>query len=195
MNRRMPRTAGIDQLSLNLSVTRSPGSSFLVSILVWPLRGLGGRITTGGFFLFSECLEVVRGMAQCGGPALAALGGLCEGCSLLTEVTGTSVGGAADLVVVVGPGCVVVAGPSAVPDAAELVLVAPLPLGPLVVVRGEVGLLGSGTDAFPILGRVVRCSPLPLCSSENRLMASSCSSGALSGSWRITMYRFVRKLV
>ena len=182
MNRRMPRTAGIDQLSLNMSVTRSPGSSILASILLWPPSGLGGRITTGGFFFLTGYLEVARGIAQCGGPALAALGGLCAGGSLLTEVTGTSVGGAAGLDVTVGPGCVVVAGPSAVPDAAELVLVAPLPLGPLVVVRREIGPLGSGTDAFPILGRVVRCSPLPLCSSENRLMASSCSSGALSGS-------------
>ena len=102
------------------------------------------------------CLEVARGIAQCGGPALAALGGLCEGGSLLTEVTGTSVGGAAGLNVTVGPGCVMVAGSSAVPDAAELVLVAPLPPGPLVVVRREVGLLGSGTDVLPILGRVMR---------------------------------------
>ena len=182
MNRRMPRTAGIDQLSLNLSVTRSPGSSILVSILLWPPSGLDGRITAGGFFLLTGCLEVARGMAQCGGPALAALGGLCEGGSLLTEVTGTSVGGAAGLVAVVGPGCVVVVGPSAVPDAPELVLIAPLPFGPLVVVRREFCLLGSGIAMLSILGRVVRCSPLPLCSSENRLMASSCSSGALSGS-------------
>ena len=195
MNRRMPRTAGIDQLSLNLSVTRSPGSSILVSILLWPPSGLDGRITPGGFFLLTECLEVARGMAQGGGPALAALGGLCEGGSLLTEVTGTSVGGAAGLVAVVGPGCVVAAGPSAVPDTAELVLVAPLLFGPLVAVPREVGLLGSGMAALSILGRVVRCSPLPLCSSENRLMASSCSSGALSGSWPIRIYRFMSKLM
>ena len=195
MNRRMPRTAGIDQLSLNLSVKRSPGFSSLASILFWPPGGLGGRITTGGFFFLTGCLGVARGIAQCGGPALAALGGLWEGGSLLTEVTGTSVGGAAGLDVTVGTDCVVVAGPSVVPDAAELVLVAPLPLGPLVVVRREVGLLGSGMDMLPILGRVVRRNPLPLCSSENRLMASSCSSSALSGSWPITIYRFVRKLM
>ena len=191
MNRRMPRTAGIDQLSLNLSVKRSPGFSSLASILFWPPGGLGGRITTGGFFFLTGCLGVARGIAQCGGPALAALGGLCEGGSLLTEVTGTSVGCAAGLNVTVGPGCVTVAGSSTVLDAAELVLVAPLPPGPLVVVC----LLGSGADVLPILGRVVRCSPLPLCSSENRLMASSCSSGALSGSWPIRIYRFMSKLM
>ena len=195
MNRRMPRTAGIDQLSLNLSVNKSLGSSILVSILLWPPSGLGGRLTTGGFFFFIVCLEVAKGMAQCGGPALAALGGLCEGGNLLTEVAGTSVGGSTGLVVVVGPGCVVVAGPSAVPDAAELVLVVPFPLRPLVVLRREVGLLGGSIYAFLILGKATRCSPLPLCSSENRLMASSCSSGALSGSWPITIYRFVRKLM
>ena len=181
MNRRMPRTAGIDQLSLNLSVTRSPGFSILASILLWPPGGLGGRITTGGFFFLTGCLEVARGIAQCGGPALAALGGLCEGGSLLTEVTGTSVGGAAGLMAVVGPGCVVAAGPSTVPDAAELALVDPLLFGPLVTVLREVGLLSSGRAALSILGKVVRCSPLPLCSSENRLMVSSCSSHTLSG--------------
>ena len=182
MNRRMPRTAGIDQLSLNLSVTRSLGSSVLISILLWPPSGLEGRLTTGGFFLLTECLDVARGMAQCGGPALAALGGLCEGGSLLTEVTGTSVGGAAGLMAVVGPGCVVAAGPSAVPDVAELALVDPLLFGPLVTVLREVGLLSIGRAALSILGKVVRCSPLTLCSSENRLTASSCSSSALSGS-------------
>ena len=96
-------TAGIDQLSLNLSATRSPGFSILASILLWPPGGLGGRITAGGFFFLTGCLEVARGIAQCGGPALAALGGLCEGGSLLAEVTGTSVGSAAGLNVTVGP--------------------------------------------------------------------------------------------
>ena len=76
MNRRIPRTIGIDQLSLNLSVTRSPGSLDFTSILPWPLGGLGGRITTGGFFLLTGSLEVASGMAQCGGPTLAGLGGL-----------------------------------------------------------------------------------------------------------------------
>ena len=69
-------TAGIDQLSLNLSVTRSPGSSGLSSVLFWPLAGLVGWMTVGGFFLLIRCLEVAIGMAQCGGPILAGLGGL-----------------------------------------------------------------------------------------------------------------------
>ena len=95
MNRRIPRTAaGTDQLSLNLSVTKSPGSLGLISILLWPLGGLGGKITTGGFFLMTGSLDVASGMAQCGGPVLASLSGLCEGGGLRTEVAGTSVGGA-----------------------------------------------------------------------------------------------------
>ena len=97
MNRRMPRTAGTDQLSLNLSVTKSPGSLGLTSILLWPLGSLGGKITNGGFFLLTGCLEVASGMAQCSGPVLAGLGGLCEGGGLCTEVAGTSVGGATGL--------------------------------------------------------------------------------------------------
>ena len=64
MNRRIPRTTGTSQLSLNLSVTKSPGSLGFISILLWPLVGLSGRITTGGFFLLIECLEVANGMAQ-----------------------------------------------------------------------------------------------------------------------------------
>ena len=64
MNRRMPKTAGIDQLSLNLNVTRSLGSTCLSSVLLWPLAGLAGCVITGGFFLFAECLEVAFGMAQ-----------------------------------------------------------------------------------------------------------------------------------
>ena len=64
MNRRIPRTTGIDQLSLNLSVTMSTGSSGLPSILLWPLAGLTGWMITGGFFLLTGCLEVAIGMAQ-----------------------------------------------------------------------------------------------------------------------------------
>ena len=90
MNRRTPRTTGTDQLSLNLSVTRSPGSLGFISILLWPLGGLGGRMTTGGLFLLTGCLEVADSMAQWGGPALAGLGGLWEGGSLCTEAAGTS---------------------------------------------------------------------------------------------------------
>ena len=99
------------------------------------------------------------------------------------EIVGTSVGGFTALAVVVGPVCVVVAGPSTVPDTAEL-----------AVPRREVDLLGGCRSAFLMLGKVTRCSPLPLCFSENRLMTSSCSSGALSGSWPIMMYRSMRKL-
>ena len=134
-------------------------------------------------------------MAQCGGPALAALGGLCEGGSLLTGIRGTSVGGAAGPNVAVGTGCVIVAGSSAVPDAAELMLVASLLLGPPGVVLREACLLGSCAGVLPSLGRVMRCSLLRLFSSVNLLMTASCYSGALSGSWPITMYRFVRKLM
>ena len=76
MNRRIPKTTGIDQLSLNLRVTRSPGSSGLSSVLLWPLAGLVGWITVGGFFLLIGRLEVAIGMAQCGGPILSGLGGL-----------------------------------------------------------------------------------------------------------------------
>ena len=97
MNRRIPRTAGIDQLSLNLSVTKSPGSLGLISILLWPLGGLGGKITTGGFFLLTGCLDVTSGMAQCSVPVLADLGGHCEGGGLRTEVAGASLGNAAGL--------------------------------------------------------------------------------------------------
>ena len=93
-------TTGIDQLSLNLSVTRSPGFSGLSSVLLWPLTGLAGWITVGGFFLLMGCLDVAIGMAQCGGPILAGLGGLCEGGGLCTEAVGTSIGGATGLRVV-----------------------------------------------------------------------------------------------
>ena len=93
-------TTGIDQLSLNLSVTRSPGFSGSSSVLLWPLAGLVGWITAGGFFLLIGCLEVAIGMAQCGGPILAGLGGLNEGGGLCTEAVGTSIGGATGLRVV-----------------------------------------------------------------------------------------------
>ena len=64
MNRRMPRTTGIDKPSLNLRVTRSLGSLGFISILLWPLGGLSGWMTTGGFFLLIGRLEVANGMAQ-----------------------------------------------------------------------------------------------------------------------------------
>ena len=80
MNRRRPTTAGTDQLSLNLSVTRSPGGSVLASVL------LRGGVTAAVLFCLAGYLEATRGMAQCGGPALVALGGLCDGGNLLTMV-------------------------------------------------------------------------------------------------------------
>ena len=99
MNRRRPASAGIDQLSLNLSVTRSLDGSVLVSILLWPPGTFRGGVTAAVLFCLAGCLEAARGMAQCGGPDLAALGGLCDGGNLLTVVGGTSVGGGAGLVV------------------------------------------------------------------------------------------------
>ena len=51
-------TAGIDQLSLNLSVTRSLGSSVLVSVLPWPPGALGGGMVTNGLFFLTGCLGV-----------------------------------------------------------------------------------------------------------------------------------------
>ena len=195
MNRRMPTAAGIDQLSLNLSVTRSPGSSVLTSVLLWPPDALSGGIITGGFFFLTWCLEVAKGMAQCGGPALAALSGLCDGGSLLTGAEGTSVGGAVGPNDAVGTGCVVVVGSGAVPDTTGLMSGAPLLLGPPDVVPWEARPLGGCASVYPSLGRLMRRSPLLLCSSVNCLMTASCSSGALSGSWPITMNRFVRKLM
>ena len=187
MNNRRPTTAGIDQLSLNLNVTRSPDVSVLASVLLWPPDTLGGDVTGAVLFCLAGYLEVVRGMAQCGGPALPALGGLCDGGSLLTAVVGTSVGGGADEDM---NACL-----SAVPDGAGLLLEAPPPAGPPSVVPGGARLLGGCVGVYPSLGRLTRRRPAPLCSSLNLLMTSNCSSGALSGSWPITIYRCVRKLI
>ena len=134
-------------------------------------------------------------MAQCGGHALAALGGLCDGGSLLTGTRGTSVGDDIGLNGAAGAGCVIFGGSGAVPDTAGLVLVSSFLLGPPGVVPREACLLGGCVGVYPSLGRLMRCSPLPLCSSVNRRITASCSSGALSGIWPITMYRSVRKLM
>ena len=188
-------TAGIDQLSLNLSVTRSPDDSVLASILLWPPGTLRGGVIAVVLFCLAGCLEAAMGMAQCGGPALAALGGLCDGGSLLTVVRGTSVGGAAGLAVAAGADGAMCVGSGAVPGTAELVLRARLLLGPPSAVTGEARLLDGCAGVYPSLGRLMRRRPAPLCSSVNLLMAASCSSGALSGSCPITMYRCVRKLI
>ena len=179
MNNRRPTTAGIDQLSLNLNVTRSPDVPVLASDLLWSPDVLEGDVTGAVLFFLAGYLEVVRGTAQCGGPALPSLGGLCDGGSLLTAVAGTSVGGGAceDMDACVG----------AVPDSAELPLGAPPPAGPPSVVPGGARLLGGCAGVYPSLGRLTRRSPAPLCSSLNLLMTSSCSSGAFSGSWPITI--------
>ena len=60
MNSRRPGIAGIDQLSLNLSATRSLGSS---SDLFWPLAGAGGGVVTGGLIVLAACLEAGLGTA------------------------------------------------------------------------------------------------------------------------------------
>ena len=195
MNRSRPTTAGIDQLSLNLSVTRSPNGFGLASILLWPPGALGGSVTAVVFFCLVGCLEAVMGMAQCRGPTLTALGGLCDGGSLITVVRGMSVGGAAGLAVAVGADGTVSAGSGAVPGTAGLVPGAPLLPGPLNAVPGEARLLGGCAGAYLSLGRLMRRRPAPLCSSVNRLMAASCSSGALFGSCPMTMYRCMRKLM
>ena len=195
MNRRRPTTAGTDQLSLNLSVTRSPGGSVLASILLWSLGTLRGGVTAAVLFCLAGYLETASGMAQCRGPALAALGGLCDGGNLLTMVGGTSVGGGAGLVGTAEAGDAIDACPSAVPDTAGLSQEAPLPPGPLSAVPGETRLLGGCVGVYPNLGMLMRHKPAPLCSLLNLLMTSSCSSGALSGSCPITMYRWVRKLI
>ena len=82
-------------------------------------------------------------MAQCGGPTLAALGGLCDGGSLLTVVRGTSVGGAAGLMVAAGADGAVGVSSGAVPDTAGPVLEAPLLPDPPSAVPGEARLLGG----------------------------------------------------
>ena len=187
MNSRRPTTAGIDQLSLNLSVTRSPNTFVLVSVLLWSPGTLGGGIAGVDLLCLAGCLEAVGGTAQYGGLAFLALGGLCDGGSLFTEVTGTSVGGGADEGIDARLG--------AVPDGAELVLEAPPPAGPPTAVPGRARLLGGWAGAYPSLGRLMRFRPALLYSSSNFLMISSCSSGAFSGSWPVTMYRCVRKLM
>ena len=65
MNRRRPTTAGTYQLSLNLSVTRSPGGSVLASILLWSLGTLRGGVTAAVLFCLAGYLETASGMAQC----------------------------------------------------------------------------------------------------------------------------------
>ena len=100
-------------------------------------------MTTGIFFFLVGCLEVARGMAQCGGPTLAALGGLCDGGSLLKVVRGTSVGGAVGLMVVAGGDGAVIAGSGAVPDTAELMLETLFPPKPPSGVPEEALLLGG----------------------------------------------------
>ena len=187
MNSRRPTTAGIDQLSLNLSVTRSPDTSVLVSVLLWSPCTLGGVVEDAVLLCLVGCLEAVGGTPQYRGLALPALGGLCDGGSLLTVVMGTSVGGGA------AEGIDACLG--AVPDGTGLVLEAPPPAGPPSAVPGRASLLGGCAGVYPSLGRLVRRRPALLCSSSNLLMTSSCSSGAFSGSWPVTMYRFVRKLI
>ena len=187
MNSRRPTTAGIDQLSLNLSVTRSPDTSVLASVLLWSPGTLGGGVASAVLLGLAGNLEAVGGTAQNGGLALPALGGLCDGGSLLTAVVGTSVGGGAD------EGMDACLG--AVPDGAELVLETPPPAGPPSAVPGRARLLGGCAGIHPSLGRLMRRRPALLCSSSNLLMTSSCSSGAFSGSWPITIYRCVRKLI
>ena len=85
------------------------------------------------------------------------------------------------------------AGPSAVPDTAEVAAYfTSLLSGPLTVTSREAGLLLGGVITLLDLVVVVLRSRPPLCSSENYLMSSS---GAFSGIWPITMYHSVRKLM
>ena len=183
MNSRRPTTAGIDQLSLNLSVTRSPDTSVLASVLLWSPGTLGGGVASAVLLGLAGNLEAVGGTAQNGGLALPALGGLCDGGSLLTAVVGTSVGGGADEGI---DACL-----GAIPDGAGLVLKDPPPVGPPSVVPGRARLLGGCAGVYPSLGRLMRFRPALLYSSSNFLMTSSCSSGAFSGSWPLC----VRKLI
>ena len=76
MNSRRPTTAGIDQLSLNLSVTRSPDASVLVSVLLWSPDALGGVVEGAILLGLAGCLEAAGGTAQYGGLAFPVLGGL-----------------------------------------------------------------------------------------------------------------------
>ena len=100
------------------------------------------------------------------------------------------------LIVAVRLGWAVAAGPSTVPDTTELAAyLTSLLSGPLTVTSREAGLLLGGMITLLDLEVVVLRSRPPLCTSENRLMTSNCSSGALSGIWPITMYRSVRKLI
>ena len=165
MNRRIPRTTGTNQLSLNLSVTRSPEFSGLSSVLLWPLAGLAGWIIIGGFFLLTGCLEVAIGMAQWGSPVLAGLGGLCEGGGLVTEAAGTSIGGVIGLWVTAacGPCGAGTACLGAVQDTAELIeYVTSLLSSPLTVTSKEAGLLYGGMIILLGWDVVVTESRLPL---------------------------------
>ena len=76
MNSRRPKTAGMDQLSLNLSVTRSPDASVLEFALFWSPSTLGGVVEDAALFCLAERLGAVGGTAQYGGLALPVLGGL-----------------------------------------------------------------------------------------------------------------------
>ena len=76
MNSRRPTTAGIDQLSLNLSVTRSPDASVLVSVLLWSLDALGGVVEGAVLFCLAGCLEAIGVTAQYGSLVFPVLGGL-----------------------------------------------------------------------------------------------------------------------
>ena len=187
MNSRRPTTAGIDQLSLNLSVTRSPDTPVLAYVLLWSPGTLERDVAGAVLLGLAGYLEAVGGTAQNGSPALPALGGLYDGGSLLAAVVGTSVGGGAD------EGMNACLG--AVPDGTGLVLEAPSPAGPPSAVPGRARLLGGCAGVCPSLGRLMRRRPALLCSSLNLLMTSSCSSGAFSGSWPITIYCCVRKLI
>ena len=187
MNSRRPTTAGIDQLSLNLSVTRSPDTPVLAYVLLWSPGTLERDVAGAVLLGLAGYLEAVGGTAQNGSPALPALGGLYDGGSLLAAVVGTSVGGGAD------EGMNACLG--AVPEGAGLMLEAPSPTEPPSAVPGRARLLGGCAGVYPSLGRLVRRRPALLCSSSNLLITSNCSFGAFSGSWPVTMYRFVRKLI
>ena len=76
MNSRRPTTAGIDQLSLNLSVTRSPDTSVLVSAFLGSVGALGGVVEGAILLGLTGCLEAAGGTAQYGGLAFPVLGGL-----------------------------------------------------------------------------------------------------------------------